>query len=207
MCNLYGIRVRRWEMQAYFQADDDFRREIEREDVYPGYDAPIVRQHEGARQLTAASWGFPTREPRKRAPKEGQSPFVITRWTNARNLSSNMWRPFVAQPAHRCLVPFSRFAEPRAAADRVEGGDRNWWFTVEDQEIPCFAGIWKADPELGLVFAFLTTEPNPLVAPKHPKAMPVVLLREDHDRWLSCGHDEALTMQAPYPSQMMALAE
>jgi putative SOS response-associated peptidase YedK len=32
---------------------------------------------------------------------------------------------------------------------------------------------------------FLTTEPNGVVAPIHPKAMPVILTtREEHDIWL-----------------------
>lgn len=213
MCNLYGHRVTRWEMQDYFEANDEFRREIERETdesglerVYPGYAAPIVRAGEGGRQIVAASWGFPTREPRKRAPKEGQSPYVITRWTNARNLGGSLWKREVADPQHRCLVPFASFAEPKAAADKVAGGEGNWWFTVADQEIPCFAGLWKEDPELGTVYAFLTTEPNPLVAPKHPKAMPVILAREDHEQWLGGDLVEALALQTPYPSQLMGLS-
>lgn len=53
------------------------------------------------------------------------------------------------------------------------------------------------------VYAFCTTEPNPLVAPKHPKAMPVILLAEDHDRWLRGGVDDVLALQAAYPSQLM----
>lgn len=213
MCNLYRHRVSRWEMQDYFEANDEFRREIEREvdevgleKVYPGYEAPIVRATESGRQIVAASWGFPTREARKRPPKEGQSPYVITRWTNARNLGGNLWKREVATPANRCLVPFASFAEPKSGSDKVAGADNNWWFTVNDQEIPCFAGLWKEDHELGLVYTFLTTEPNPLVAPKHPKAMPVILAREDHDRWLTGDLAEVLALQAPYPSQLMALS-
>ena len=212
MCNLYRLKVNRAEYVDYFSAQDDWRREQEDEQgeidkIYPGYEAPIVRNHDGARQIIGGTWGFPTREPRKRPPKEGQSPFVIRRWTNARNLKSNMWRPWLAEPVHRCLVPFATFAEPKSAADKAAGGDPNWWFSVADQSIPCFAGLWKMDAELGLVFSFLTTDPNPLVAPKHPKAMPVILQREDHDRWLTGTIDEALALQAPYPSQLMALAD
>ncbi len=69
--------------------------------------------------------------------------------------------------------------------DRQAPGDTNWWFTVEDQALPCFAGLWKVDQDHDRVYAFCTTEPNPLVAPKHPKAMPVILLAEDQERWLT----------------------
>lgn len=58
---------------------------------------------------------------------------------------------------------------------------------------------------LGPEFAFLTTEPNPLMEQLHPKAMPVILLAEDHDRWLTANYDEALAMQNAYPSQLMSV--
>jgi putative SOS response-associated peptidase YedK len=63
--------------------------------------------------------------------------------------------------------------------------------------------VWKVDQDHDRVYAFCTTEPNPLVAPRHPKAMPVILLREDHERWLAGSFDEVLALQAGYPSQMM----
>jgi putative SOS response-associated peptidase YedK len=43
------------------------------------------------------------------------------------------------------------------------------------------------------------------VAPIHPKAMPLVLLREDHEAWLRAPVEEAVKLAAPYPSQLMAL--
>ena len=77
---------------------------------------------------------------------------------------------------------------------------------MNDQEGPCFAGVWKVDRDHDRVYAFCTTEPNPLVAPKHPKAMPVILLAEDHDRWLCGDIDDVLALQAAYPSQLMRVA-
>jgi putative SOS response-associated peptidase YedK len=106
----------------------------------------------------------------------------------------------------RCLVPFTRFSEPKAAGDCKEASDLHWWFTVEDREMPCFAGVWKADQDHDRVYAFCTTEPNPLVAPKHPKAMPVILLKDDHERWLRGSVDDAIALQSAYPSQLMAVA-
>jgi putative SOS response-associated peptidase YedK len=52
----------------------------------------------------------------------------------------------------------------------------------------------------------LTCEPNTLVGAVHPKAMPVILHPEDHDRWLAAPLAEALPLAAPFPSQLMAMA-
>ena len=38
--------------------------------------------------------------------------------------------------------------------------------------------------------AFLTCEPNPLVAPFHEKAMPVIVHPEDDERWLDAEVDD-----------------
>ena len=87
-----------------------------------------------------------------------------TSW--ARDKCSQSLKPVLAfnaeQSAQRCLVPFSTFAEPKPNAGREE-----LWFTVNDAPASAFAGIWRPSVE-GKVFAFLTCEPNPLVAPIHP---------------------------------------
>ena len=47
-----------------------------------------------------------------------------------------------------------------------------------------------------MLFSFLTTEANAVVAPIHGKAMPVLLLNEqDRDTWLTGPLDAALTLQ------------
>ena len=59
-------------------------------------------------------------------------------------------------------------------------------------------------PDLGgNAYGFLTTEPNALVAPIHPKAMPVMLDDEDYDLWLNGSWEQAQRLVAPYPSQLM----
>jgi putative SOS response-associated peptidase YedK len=158
------------------------------------------------RMIERMKWGFPTRKPRKREPKEGQTAYVTDWWTNARNLDGNLWKYQLQKPAQRCLVPFERFSEPKAAAERADPKDLWWWFTVADQEIPCFAGIWKVDEVEGPVYSFLTTEPNALVGDKHQKAMPVILNAVDHDTWLTAPWDEAKGLVSSYPSQLMAMA-
>ena len=208
MCNLYNIKV---DPRTYFDAlaavdDASNTLEVEKDYAAPGKPGYVVRVEEGRRVLSTMRWGFPTRKPRKRPAREGELPFLYDWWTNARNMQSNMWKPWLLKAEYRCLVPFTRFAEPKAAADRQAPGDTNWWFTVEDQSAPCFAGLWKVDQDHDRVYAFCTTEPNPLVAPKHPKAMPVILLAEDQERWLTAPVEEAVTMLNSYPSQLMSVA-
>lgn len=69
-----------------------------------------------------------------------------------------------------------------------------------------FAGVWRYLPGCTRAYASLTCEPNPIVAPIHPKAMPVVLHEEDEERWLSCSFNEAIALAQPFPSQPMSLA-
>ena len=50
------------------------------------------------------------------------------------------------------------------------------------------------------MFGFLTTEANAVVAPIHPKAMPVILTTpEEIDQWLEADTVDALSLQQPLP--------
>lgn len=163
-------------------------------DIWPKYNALIVRQADGLWIGETMSWGVPLIVPGKRAGTT-----VTKRITNVRNLASPFWKSMLANPAQRCLVPFTSFAEPNPGAARGE-----CWFNVTGTPVSAFAGIWRPSGD-GNVFAFLTCEPNPLVKPIHPKAMPVILHPEDYGRWLSTDADDAMSLATPYPSQLMAL--
>jgi putative SOS response-associated peptidase YedK len=71
------------------------------------------------------------------------------------------------------------------------------WFALNyDRPLTAFAGIWtefkgdrrsKSKPIPGphLVYGFLTTAPNAVVEPIHPKVMPVILTTDEEcDAWL-----------------------
>jgi putative SOS response-associated peptidase YedK len=86
-----------------------------------------------------------------------------------------------------------------------KGSKLERWFSVSSAPIFAFAGVWRPT-EAGKAYAFLTCEPNPIVAPIHPKAMPVILHPEDYDRWLDDDHASACELAQPFPSQLMAVA-
>ena len=148
MCNLYSIKV---DPRTYFDAldaADDAANvlQVEKDYAAPGKPGYVVRVEDGQRVLSTMRWGFPTRKPRKRPAREGELPFLYDWWTNARNMQSGMWKPWLMRTEHRCLVPFSRFSEPKAVADRKGPGDTAWWFTVEDQPVPCVNRRPKTTP-------------------------------------------------------------
>jgi putative SOS response-associated peptidase YedK len=74
-----------------------------------------------------------------------------------------------------------------------------------------FAGLWASwrglrgpkSPQVEgehQLFGFLTTEANAIVAPIHPKAMPVILTTPDEfERWLEVDTVDAMTLQRPLP--------
>jgi len=196
MCNLYRIRSTSAEMAQVFGAVVPAPLEW-KDEIYPRYAAPVIIAHQGERRLGPMSWGFPTQV-------AGKTKMLTNHVTNARNLASSFWKPSAMNPARRCLVPFTEFAEPKPGKDS-EGRPAQYWFSISDQATACFAGLWRPT-EAGPVFAFATTDPNPLIAPLHPKAMPVILLEQDHERWLTGSYDDVLALQAAYPSQLMQLA-
>ena len=199
------------------------------EDVWPRREAAVVRQSEeaGGAFVDQMTWGVPLSLPGKR-PGSKVSKYI----TNVRNLASPFWRSMLMKPEQRCLVPFTTFAEPKIGALRQAQDREEHWFTVKDREVAAFAGVWRwaaevgpaakqaapqdlfgnledagerkaDDPGPGKVFAFLTCEPNPLVAPLHPKAMPVILAEADYQTWLSADWEEAGKLPVPFPSQLM----
>jgi putative SOS response-associated peptidase YedK len=197
MCNLFANTMPPEAMRRLFAvapADDALGNQPPQPAVFPDAEAPVaVRGPGGAMALRRMRWGF---------PKVGAS-YV----TNVRNPSAPFWRGWLDRPAQRCLVPATAFSEYHPTL-RHAGRKAVAWFARDAARTPfAFAGLWRPwtgerrRGEVGRfdLFAFLTTEPNGLVAPIHPKAMPVVLFEPDFAAWLDAPVPQALALQRPCP--------
>lgn len=186
MCNRYRQVKTPADLARIFDARPLEDRPEPASELFPKRQAAVVRRETGERVLDVMAWGLPP-PPRGRAPV-----------TNVRNLASPFWRAALTQADRRCLVPVTSFCE----WEGEPGSKRERWFSLATDEIFAFAGLWRPAEE-GPTFAFLTCDPNPMVAPIHPKAMPVMLQPEDYDSWLDGSLEQVCALAAPFPSQLM----
>jgi putative SOS response-associated peptidase YedK len=197
MCNLYSMTKSREAVLAFTRAmTDRTGNQPPLPAIFPDQLAPVARTGaDGVREVLNMRWGFPP-------PASGSRPV-----TNIRNLNSSFWRAWMA-PAQRCLVPATSFCEYTDARPKLA----HWFALGENRPLFAFAGLWRPwrgvrGKEEGehLLFAFLTTAANALVAPIHAKAMPVLLTGDEIDVWLKAPETEALALARPIAAERLKI--
>ena len=210
MCNLYSMNQTREEARLLIGALRDLTaNQPPLPGIYPDYAAPIVRLESGLRIMSNARWGLPS--PAFALQGRNSDPGI----TNVRNTASAHWKRWLG-PAHRCLVPFTSFAEPETLPD---GKKQNAWFAFDDSRpLAFFAGVWvpqwksvrkvKDGETVNDLYAFLTCDPNTEVGAIHPKAMPVILTKSaEWNTWLGAEWTEARKLQRPLPNGSLTVVE
>lgn len=208
MCNLYSLTKGQQAIRELFRVTRDLTGNLaSRPSIFPDQMAPVVRTNaEGERELAMLRWGFPP------PPTNGHGHPV----TNVRNTASSYWKPWLKME-QRCLVPLTSFCEYAET-----GGKKvpTWFAQDGGRPLMAFAGIWrrwkgergnKAEvAEHGAteheLYAFLTCPPNDVVAPVHPKAMPVILTTSaEYDAWLEAPTPIAMEFQRPLQSELLRI--
>jgi putative SOS response-associated peptidase YedK len=154
MCNLYSITTNQAAIIAPFRVLNRYVGNLApMPGVFPDYQAPIVRNGAGGRELATARWGMPSSSKalmdatKKRAEKlQAKGKTVdfkeLLRMepdggsTNIRDVKSKHWTRWLGVE-NRCVVPFNSFSE----FNKAEGGDI-WFALDETRPLACFAGIW-----------------------------------------------------------------
>jgi putative SOS response-associated peptidase YedK len=204
MCNLYSLTKGQSAIRDLFAVRHDHTGNLPLfPSIFPDQLAPIVRRRaDGERELVTARWGMPG------PPQFGGQPV-----TNIRNVTSPHWRGWLGA-RNRCVVPATSFCE---YADTKPRKTPIWFALGTDRPLFAFAGLWtrwrgvrgpKSAPVEGEheLYGILTTAANALVAPIHPKAMPVILRTPaEADLWLEGETVAALALQRPLPDETLAI--
>lgn len=196
MCGRFAFYSSHEAMAALFDAEPVGAVEP-RYNIAPTQDVAAIREPEqGRRELVVLRWGL--------VPYWAKDPSIGNRLINARA------ETVAAKPAYReayrrrrCLVLADGFYEWRPGPQ----GKIPWFISLASGEPFAFAGLWERwrDRESGArleTAVIVTTAAQGFIAELHDR-MPVVLDRQQADRWLA-GDNGVLAEAAAHPPPLRA---
>jgi putative SOS response-associated peptidase YedK len=205
MCGRYGRRADKQRIAEWMQAHDtgvfDDSYFAPSYNVAPQSLQPVVRlsPETGERELTVMRWGL--------VPFWAKDAKMAFNTINAKAetiATSPTYRE--AMKRRRCLVPANWFYEWQKVDAKAK---QPYAIAMKDGSMFAFAGLWDSwkDKETGNAletYSVITTDPDELMEPIHYR-MPVILHRQDYERWLEPGEPAQLPVDLlrPYPAAGM----
>ena len=164
--------------------------------VAPGQIIPIIMQEYGKKILEPVKWGL--------VPFWAKDPKIGYRMINTRAETIAEKPSFKAAFKYRrCLIPSNGFYEWR------KSDKQPFYIHLPDHELFTFAGIWEEwhhpDGSSLRTCSIITTEPNETMQEIHER-MPVILSREDEDKWLKQNEQkELLSLLKPFDNDLIEI--
>ena len=193
MCGRYTVQIDMVELHKRFKVvlDEIYQKSY---NCAPSENLPIITNKDPG-CLNYYHWGL--------VPFWANDPKIGYRMINSRAETLSEKKSFRhALEKRRCLVIADGFYEWK----KLDKKNRQPYRIILKNEAPfAFAGIWERNKDLDInSFSIITTEANDLVQDIHDR-MPVILKREDEEKWLNDGLDpvDALDLLKPYPSGLL----
>lgn len=202
MCGRYGFSVKdAQEVYERFDIINTLEDFSPRWNVAPGQMNPVITAH-SPKQISRMFWGL--------IPFFAQDENYKYKTINARAETLTQLASYRQSIKNkRCLIPATGFFEPDKKSK--EKPPFTWhYFKLMKSDLFAFAGlydVWK-DKKTGkeiYSYTIITTEPNKVVGKYHDR-MPVILHKEDEDRWIDpdiTEPEQVLDLLIPYPDDEM----
>lgn len=195
MCNLVTLNASTDEVATHFKARRPKATNVSPGDAYPGGQGFVVREETGERIVQPMTWGFPVR---LKTMKPTSKPKPVNNARDDKLLT--FWRPWFTDPAQRCLIPFTSFAE----AEGEKGKMTRTWISVADQPLAAWAGLWRPSDEWGDCYTGVMVDATEKLWHIHDR-MPVILQPADHEAWLRAPAEEAMALVAKYSADLLVV--
>jgi len=174
-------------------------------EVWQDYEAPLVRNVDGAPQLLVGTYGMTPKTKMRPGAKHFSTMNARAETIGTLRSYSKAWRE-----GQLCLLPTKRFYEPNYESGKAE----KWAIGMADDAPFCVAGLWRAWAEEngGFSFSFaqitVNADDHPLMKRFHKPGDEtrslVIIPRESYDDWLTCRDPEvARSMLNLYPAELM----
>lgn len=198
MCGRYVVNTTKEILKKKFKVKDVPDMKLQRFNIAPTQNIPVVRFVEGEREISLLHWGL--------IPSWAKDEQLAAKMINARSETVTEKPSYKkAFQQRRCLIPASGFYEWK----KTREGKEPFYFYMKDNGLLAFAGLWDSwrnpDNELIESCTILTTEANDVLKPVHDR-MPVILNESDYDLWLDADvrkQDLRLELLNPFSAQEM----